>query len=280
MSGFPTAAPGTGANLPDPVTGAHIAAGAVGPTQLASTAVTAASYGDATHVGTFTVDADGRLTAAASVAITAPAVTLAGDVTGAAGSNTVTKIQNVPVDTLGGIGDGQALVAMSGQFEPTNIPLSITGTAPIMASAATGAIVLSLAAGSFLIANPTGNAITAIAGGTTGYLVSPGIASASAVDVPLITMSFTGTMTLNFLTVRLDTAPGAGNTITFTVRLRSAGQAWADTAAVRPVTNTTTFSTLNGLAISLSRGDQLGISAVQSALSVAAGISVGLGITN
>lgn len=39
---------------------------------LANTAVTGASYGDATHVATFTVDGQGRLTAAASVAITYP----------------------------------------------------------------------------------------------------------------------------------------------------------------------------------------------------------------
>ena len=39
---------------------------------LANTAVTPGSYGDATHVATFTVDGKGRLTAAASVAITFP----------------------------------------------------------------------------------------------------------------------------------------------------------------------------------------------------------------
>lgn len=43
--------------------------GCVGATQLASTTVTAAAYGSASGVGTFTVDADGRLTAASTTAI-------------------------------------------------------------------------------------------------------------------------------------------------------------------------------------------------------------------
>lgn len=44
-----------------------------GTVSLANTAVTPATYGDATHVGQFTVDQQGRLTSAASVAITYPA---------------------------------------------------------------------------------------------------------------------------------------------------------------------------------------------------------------
>lgn len=50
----------------------NINAGVVGPTELADTAVTPGTYGDAGHVGQFTVDQQGRITAAADVAITAP----------------------------------------------------------------------------------------------------------------------------------------------------------------------------------------------------------------
>lgn len=51
---------------------------------IAATAVTPASYGDGTHVAAFTVGADGRLTAASSLAITgaAPTGSAGGDLTG------------------------------------------------------------------------------------------------------------------------------------------------------------------------------------------------------
>jgi len=54
----------------DGVTANEIAANAVGTSELASTTVSAGTYGDSTHVGRFTVDADGRLTAASSVTVT------------------------------------------------------------------------------------------------------------------------------------------------------------------------------------------------------------------
>lgn len=55
----------------------RVKAGGIGANEIASTAVTPSTYGDATHVGQFTVDADGRLTAASAVAIT-PAAAAAG----------------------------------------------------------------------------------------------------------------------------------------------------------------------------------------------------------
>ncbi len=63
----------------DAVTAAKIATGAVGADALAATAVTAATYGDADSVGQFTVDADGRLTAAANVDIVVPTSGIADD---------------------------------------------------------------------------------------------------------------------------------------------------------------------------------------------------------
>ena len=56
----------------DAVGSAQIATGAVGTDALAATSVSAGTFGSATHVGVFTVDADGRLTSASSTAIAIP----------------------------------------------------------------------------------------------------------------------------------------------------------------------------------------------------------------
>lgn len=64
-----------------------ISSGAIGPDELESTGVVAGSYGDSTNIATFTVDEDGRLTAAGTSAISTT-LSISGDI----GADTVSLI--------------------------------------------------------------------------------------------------------------------------------------------------------------------------------------------
>lgn len=71
----------SGGTVTNIATGTGLSGGPItstGTISLANTAVTPATYGSTTQVGTFTVDAQGRLTAAANAAIAFPVTTVAG----------------------------------------------------------------------------------------------------------------------------------------------------------------------------------------------------------
>ncbi len=71
---------GTGITVSDDTPGSGqitvaVTAGSIGATQLASTAVTAGTYGSSSAIPSITVDADGRITSASTSAIDSTAIT-------------------------------------------------------------------------------------------------------------------------------------------------------------------------------------------------------------
>ncbi len=182
----------------------------VGSTELAPTAVAAGSYGTATQVAQFTVDADGRITNAANVAISgiAPAGPAGGDLTGSypnpilattgvsAGTyGTTSAVPQISVDAKGRLTSATNVTIVPAAAAGTDV--TVTGNVNTM----------NLQLGSDVV-GPTELAPTAVSAGVYG----------SSTQVPQMTVDADGRLT-NVTNVTISgTSPGgaAGGDLTGT----------------------------------------------------------------
>jgi hypothetical protein len=196
---------------------------------LDSTAVTAGSYGSATAVSTFTVDAQGRLTAAgtsniaiASTAITDFAEAVADTVGAMVSSNTESGISVTYDDTDNTLDFDVADFTLTLGGDLTgNVTVTNLGNATLNATIAANSVELGTdTTGNYMadVSAGTGISITHTAGeGSTATITNSGVTSVSGTTGEINVSGSTGSVTIGLpddVTVTQDLAVGRNLTVT------------------------------------------------------------------
>jgi hypothetical protein len=194
-----------------------ITSGSVGPTELTATTVTAATYGDADSVATFTVDADGRLTAASNVNIAIASGAVSGLATSA--TTDTTNANNISSGTLASARLPDLVISdFAGAAVQTSSESFVDNDTSFMTSAAVQDKIQA-----FGYSTTTGT-VTSVTGGAglSGTVTASGSLAVDLTD----TNVFTSTNTASRAVVR----DGSGNFAAGTITATSTQAQYADLA--------------------------------------------------